>query len=112
MTDDPAVPHGGPEAAGIAVVAAVGHELRSPLSSIRGHTSLLLNRWDHLDDDDKKLMLGQINHGAERVTRLIDELLDISRLETGGLTLALRAVELSYLVRNDGLRADIGCSRP
>lgn len=82
---------------GIAVVAAVGHELRSPLTSIRGYTSLLLNRWDRIGDDDKRMMLGQINHDAERVTRLINELLDISRLETGHLSLAPRKVELAEL---------------
>ena len=79
---------------GIAIVSAVGHELRSPLTSIRGYTSLLLNRWDRIDDDDKKLMLGQINHDAERVTRLINELLDISRLETGRLHLTRRPLDL------------------
>lgn len=89
----------GAEADGIAVVAAVGHELRSPLTSIRGYTSLLLNRWDRIGDDDKRMMLGQINHDAERVTRLINELLDISRLETGHLSLAPREVELAELAR-------------
>ena len=79
---------------GIAVVSAVGHELRSPLTSIRGYTSLLLNRWDRIGDDDKKMMLTQINHDAERVTRLINELLDISRLETGRLHLLRREVDL------------------
>lgn len=83
---------------GIAIVSAVGHELRSPLTSIRGYTSLLLNRWDRIGDDDKKLMLGQISHDAERVTRLINELLDISRLEMGRLHLSRRPVELEGAV--------------
>ena len=54
---------------------------RSPRS--RGYTSLLLNRWDRLADDQKRMMLEQVNHDADRVTRLITELLDISRLEIG-----------------------------
>lgn len=83
---------------GIAVVAAVGHELRSPLTSIRGYTTLLLNRWDRLADSDKTTMLSQIRHDAERVTRLINELLDISRLSTGQLTLAQVPVDLGLLV--------------
>jgi signal transduction histidine kinase len=83
----------------IAIVSAVGHELRSPLTSIRGYTSLLLNRWDRIGDDDKKLMLGQISHDAERVTRLINELLDISRLETGRLHLRRTEVDLAACAR-------------
>ncbi|QXC61902.1 PAS domain-containing sensor histidine kinase [Aquihabitans sp. G128] len=90
----------GSGADGIAVVAAVGHELRSPLTSIRGYTSLLLNRWEKIGDADKQLMLGQINHDAERVTRLINELLDISRLETGRLTLTPRWVSLPELAQS------------
>jgi signal transduction histidine kinase len=82
---------------GVEVVSTVSHELRSPLTSVKGFTSLLLNRWDRLDDDKKKLMLEQIHHDADRVTRLITELLDISRLETGRLTLRRQLVDLPAL---------------
>lgn len=96
---DPAADAEHREVDAIAIVSAVGHELRSPLTSIRGYTSLLLNRWDRLADDDKKMMLGQISHDAERVTRLIGELLDISRLETGRLHLNCRSVDVVETAR-------------
>ena len=79
---------------GIEIVSTVSHELRSPLTSVKGYTSLLLNRWDRLRDDQKKMMLEQVNHDADRVTRLITELLDISRLETGRLRLRRQLVDL------------------
>lgn len=79
---------------GIEIVSTVSHELRSPLTSVKGYTSLLLNRWDRLPDDQKQMMLEQVNHDADRVTRLITELLDISRLETGRLRLRRQMVDL------------------
>jgi PAS domain S-box-containing protein len=82
---------------GIEVVSTVSHELRSPLTSVKGYTSLLLNRWDRLADDQKRMMLEQVNHDADRVTRLITELLDISRLETGRLVLRRQLVDLPRL---------------
>jgi len=84
-------------AAGIEIVSTVSHELRSPLTSVKGYTSLLLNRWDRLRDEQKRMMLEQVNHDADRVTRLITELLDISRLETGRLVLRRQMVELPVL---------------
>jgi PAS domain S-box-containing protein len=83
---------------GIEIVSTVSHELRSPLTSVKGYTSLLLNRWDRLGDDQKKMMLGQVHHDADRVTRLVTELLDISRLETGRLVLRRQLVDLGPLV--------------
>jgi hypothetical protein len=83
---------------GMEIVSTVSHELRSPLTSVKGYTGLLLNRWDRLKDDQKREMLEQVNHDADRVKRLIDELLDISRLETGRLHLRRQMVDLAELV--------------
>jgi signal transduction histidine kinase len=80
--------------AGIEIVSTVSHELRSPLTSVKGYTSLLLNRWDRLKDEQKHMMLEQVNRDADRVTRLITELLDISRLETGRLVLHCQLIDL------------------
>jgi len=86
------------EVQGIEVISTVSHELRSPLTSVKGYTSLLINRWERLADPQKLMMLEQVQHDADRVTRLVAELLDISRLETGRLTLRRQMVDLVKLV--------------
>ena len=86
-----------PPANPIEIVSTVSHELRSPLTSVKGYTSLLLNRWDRLEDHQKKMMLEQVNHDADRVTRLITELLDISRLELGRLVLRRQLVDVRHV---------------
>lgn len=83
---------------GMEVISTVSHELRSPLTSVKGYTSLLLNRWDRLDEEQKRMMLEQVHHDADRVTRLVTELLDISRLESGRLVLRRQMVDLVALV--------------
>jgi PAS domain S-box-containing protein len=85
-------------AEGIEVISTVSHELRSPLTSVKGYTSLLLNRWDRLGDEQKRMMLEQVHHDADRVTRLVTELLDISRLESGRLVLRRQMVDVPSLV--------------
>ena len=85
------------ERSGIAVISTVSHELRSPLTSVKGYTSLMLSRWDRLKDEQKRTMLEQVHHDADRVTRLVTELLDISRLETGRLVLRRQMVDLPEL---------------
>jgi PAS domain S-box-containing protein len=82
---------------GLEIVSMVGHELRSPLTSVKGFTRLLLNSWSEFTDEQKLAMLSRVNHDADRVTRLITELLDISRLESGRLMLRLQPVDLPEL---------------
>lgn len=86
-----------PDPSAMEVVSTVSHELRSPLTSVKGYTSLLLSRWDRLSDDQRRSMLEQVHHDADRVTRLVNELLDISRLETGHLHLRFQKVALASI---------------
>src|SRR5437870_726046 len=76
------------------VVSAVSHELRSPLSSIKGFTSTLLSRWDRFDEKTKKHLLATIESDTDRVTRLISELLDITRIESRTLQVHPYIVDL------------------
>lgn len=77
------------------LISTVAHELRSPLTSVKGFTATLLRRWDRFTDDQKRLMLQTIEHDADRVTRLIGELLDISRIDAGRMELRRQPVDLA-----------------
>lgn len=80
------------------LVATVAHELRSPLSGVKGFVQALLHRWDRLSDEQRRLMLETVNADADRLSRLIAELLDVARIDTGRLSLATRPVDLAVLV--------------
>lgn len=80
------------------LVATVAHELRSPLTGVKGFVQALLNRWDKLNDDQKKLMLKTVASDSDRLSRLIAELLDVARIDTGRLQLYPRASDASVLV--------------
>ncbi len=66
-----------------ALISTVAHELRSPLTGVRGFSNAMLRRWDQLTDDQKRLMVETIASDADRLTRLITELLDVSRIDSG-----------------------------
>jgi signal transduction histidine kinase len=93
------------------LVATVAHELRSPLTGVKGFVQALLNRWDKLSDDQRKLMLETVNADADRLARLIAELLDVARIDTGRLQLYPRETSAEVLVRRVVDSIEAGTSR-
>ncbi len=81
------------------LIATVAHELRSPLTSVKGFTATLLAKWERFTDGQKRLMLETVDADADRVTRLIAELLDISRIDAGRLEIRKQVVDLAAAVR-------------
>lgn len=81
------------------LVATVAHELRSPLTGVKGFVQALLNRWDKLNDEQKKLMLTTVHADSDRLSRLIAELLDVARIDTGRLQLYPRSSDATTLVQ-------------
>ncbi len=81
-----------------ALLAAVSHDLRTPLSSIKASVSSLLQRDVDFTPTATRELLETIDDGADRLNHLIGNLLDMSRLQTGGLQLAMRAVALEEII--------------
>ncbi|MEV3855735.1 ATP-binding protein [Streptomyces sp. NPDC050095] len=80
------------------LIATVAHELRSPLTSVKGFTATLLAKWERFTDEQKRLMLETVDADANRVTRLIAELLDISRIDSGRLEVRRQPVDIAAAV--------------
>jgi two-component system sensor histidine kinase KdpD len=80
------------------LLSGVSHELRTPLAAITGAVSALLQERTPLASDGKLEMLRTIDEEAERMERLITNLLDMTRLESGGLVVKKEWVPLQEVV--------------
>jgi len=66
-------------------VAMASHELRTPLASITGFASTLRHRWNDIAEEDRRSFLAIIDDQGQRLARLVDDLLVLSRIESGSL---------------------------
>lgn len=82
------------------LLSVVSHELRSPLTTIRGYVSTLLEYYDRLDDADIVTALRATEAAAAHLERLIDDLLTMSRLESGMLRIEPQHVDVREVVRD------------
>jgi signal transduction histidine kinase len=81
------------------LVSIVSHELRTPLSGILGYSSLLLKR--EFDEEDARRYLEVINSQGQRLSSLVEEFLDVERVETGRIELKERVFDLGRLLEDE-----------
>ncbi|MEU1573415.1 sensor histidine kinase KdpD [Streptomyces collinus] len=81
-----------------ALLAAVSHDLRTPLAGIKASVSSLRSDDISWSEEDQAELLAAIEEGADRLDHLVGNLLDMSRLQTGTLTPLIREVDLDEVV--------------
>jgi RNA methyltransferase, TrmH family len=84
------------------IVAGAAHDIRSPLTALKGFGSTLALRWDRLDDEQRRTMLDGIVHDAGRMEVVVSQLVDAARLRTGRLELGLVPTDLLDVAREVG----------
>ncbi len=80
------------------LIATVSHELRTPLAAIKGYASTLLADDVHWDSASQQEFLQIISDEGDRLSRLVDDLLDMSRIEAGNLQVSPQPCALEELV--------------
>jgi len=79
-------------------VAAVSHELRTPLTSIYGFAETLLRQDVLFGEDERRIFLGYIASESERLTEIVDELLNVARLDAGDLHVEPEPIDVGSVV--------------
>jgi two-component system sensor histidine kinase KdpD len=99
-----------------ALLAAVSHDLRTPLASIKAASSSLLSEQLSFGPDEIEILLRTIDDESDRLSALVENLLDMSRLQTGSMEISRDAVDLAAVVdaalaslgpRADGVTSDV-----
>lgn len=81
-----------------AFLANMSHELRTPMNSIIGYTELLLDGVDGPMNAEQQQSLRRVKGGANRLLRLIDDILSMSRLESAKARLEIKEIDVKALI--------------
>jgi PAS domain S-box-containing protein len=82
----------------IEFISTVSHELRTPLTSIKGYTDLLLMGAVGETNDAQRRFLNIVKSNVDRLSSLVGDLLDISRMESGRIRLEIEPLELDQVL--------------
>jgi RNA methyltransferase, TrmH family len=80
-----------------ALIAAAAHDIRSPLTAMKGFGYALEKRWDQLPDDQRAMMLRGIVHDADRMDQIVRLLVDAARVASGSLELFPEQTDMADL---------------
>jgi signal transduction histidine kinase len=79
-------------------LAVASHDLRTPLTLIQGFAGVLESQWDALPDHQKREHIGTISRQARLLTRLVNDLLTVSRIDSGALELNKEVLDVAAIV--------------
>jgi len=82
------------------LLANVSHDLRTPLTSIKGYTTTIIRHYDKLANEEKRDFLHEIDQASDRLTELIENLLQLSKLEAGGFRMNRELVAIDSVLAN------------
>jgi signal transduction histidine kinase len=82
------------------LLSNVSHELRTPLTSIKGYCTAILTHYDRLTDEEKIDFLREIDQASDKLTELIEGAMQLFRLETGGLPVQKKPVEIVPIIED------------
>jgi len=80
-------------------ISVVSHELRTPLTSIKAFTELILMK-PKMNADKRNRLLSIINNESDRLARLINDILDLTKIEAGKLSWHITSISVADVVRN------------
>jgi signal transduction histidine kinase len=89
-------------------VSLVSHELRSPMAAVIGSARTLQQRWRELRPDQREAFLAVIGDETARLSALVGDVLDTSRIEAGTFGYHFTDVDLAEVVRDSVAAAEIG----
>jgi len=82
------------------LLSTISHELRTPLATIKGYASMLITYDRRLERDEKLDGMAAIDRATDRLAGLVDDLLDLSRLETGMMKLERTITDVAALLKS------------
>lgn len=90
-------------------VSSISHELRAPLTSIYGFAETLLRRGELFDDVQRRTFLSYIASESDRLTGIVDALLDVAELDSGDLQVELAKIDVGSVVREvvEGVQSEL-----
>jgi two-component system, OmpR family, sensor histidine kinase KdpD len=90
------------------LVSKLTHEIRGPVSTIRGLAGTTLAHYDRLDDGERREFLELIRHEAERLERTVEQVTLALKLDAGTLRFDIRPQDLGVIVRGAAQAVDVG----
>ncbi len=94
------------------VIASAAHDIRSPLTAMKGFGYALSTRWDQMSADQRSLMLQAIVYDTDRLNMIVRQLVDAARVVAGRLELFSERVDVRALVEKVAVAAARDPERP